>query len=404
MSYINKFKFYHFIFFLINLITINNSLADIVKPSLIEINVNTNETISIEIRTSIEALLTGINSQYKNTKESPNADKYDILRKLQPDQLKLKFRPFQTTFIENIKLKLDNKISELTINKVDIPLPGYTKVPRTSIIYLSGKIPRQVKELSWYYPQKFGDYAVRVRQVDEEKKQWFWSSWQWIKKDQFSEPFPLSAIFTQTPISEIVRTYLLAGFEHILPKGLDHLLFIIGIFLFSSQLRLLFWQVTMFTLAHTITLGLSTKGIIQLPSNIVEPLIALSIAFIAIENIFKAKHKIASFKEKIIRLLIIFIFGLLHGMGFATMLKEFGLPDYAFYTALFSFNVGVEIAQLSVIIVCYLLLIMGFKNYLENKSVKGIKYNTILVIPFSLIIACIGLYWTYDRLDLETLL
>jgi len=133
-------------------------------------------------------------------------------------------------------------------------------------------------------------------------------------------------------------------------------------------------------------------------------LIALSIAFIAIENIFKAKHKIASFKEKIIRLLIIFIFGLLHGMGFATMLKEFGLPDYAFYTALFSFNVGVEIAQLSVIIVCYLLLIMGFKNYLENKSVKGIKYNTILVIPFSLIIACIGLYWTYDRLDLETLL
>ncbi|MBF0265628.1 MAG: HupE/UreJ family protein [Gammaproteobacteria bacterium] len=400
----NKFIYHIFIISTVILISINNCQADIVKPSLVEINVNTNETISIELRTSIEALLTGINSQYKNTNDAPNADKYDHLRKLTSDELYKKFIPFQNEFLRKIKLMLDNEVALLKIDKVKIPLPGYTKVPRTSIIYLSTSIPRHTKNLFWYYPQSFGDNAVRVKQIDEQYNQWFWSNWQWIRNDKMSEPFSLQKVFTQATNIEIISTYLIAGFEHIIPKGFDHLLFIIGIFLFSSQLRLLFWQVTMFTLAHTITLGLSTKGIIQLSSSIVEPLIALSIAFIAIENILKVKRDYVSSKENIFRMLIIFSFGLLHGMGFATMLKEFGLPNHAFYTALFSFNIGVEIAQLSVIIFSYMIFIKMVKTLTERSNNNLIQYNLLIVIPFSLVIACIGLYWTFDRLDIETII
>lgn len=377
--------------------------ADVVKPSLIEINVNTNETVSIEIRTSIEALLTGINSQYKNTKESPNADKYDVLRKLSSDDLQKHFIPFHKEFLSKVAVKLDQAEIELKIDKVEIPLPGYTKVPRTSIIHLSGSIPRNTKLISWYYPKSFGDNAVRVRQIDKKNQNWHWSAWQWIRKDQFTKPFSLQEVFTQISTYEVIKTYLIAGFQHIIPKGFDHLLFIIGIFLYSSHLKPLFWQVTMFTLAHTITLGLASSGVILLASSIVEPLIALSIAYIAFENIISARRKVPLENKQHIRLSVIFLFGLLHGLGFASMLREFGLPDHAFFTALFSFNIGVEIAQLSVIAICYILLIKVIKSIIHNNTHTLLKYNHFIVIPFSIIIGCIGLFWTIERFDIEAI-
>jgi hydrogenase/urease accessory protein HupE len=148
-----------------------------------------------------------------------------------------------------------------------------------------------------------------VRQVDEASEKWHWSDWQWLRNDEHSTPFSLTEVFTRQPATQVIATYLVLGFEHILPKGLDHILFILGIFLLSTHLRPLLWQVTMFTVAHTITLGLSMRGVISLPANIVEPLIALSIAWIGIENMFAhSLHRS--------RLVIVFLFGLLHGMGF----------------------------------------------------------------------------------------
>jgi hypothetical protein len=147
----------------------------------------------------------------------------------------------------------------------------------------------------------------------------------------------------------------------------------------------LLWQVTMFTVAHTLTLALSMKGYINLPSNIVEPLIALSIAYVGIENIFAhSLHKS--------RLVLVFLFGLLHGMGFAGVLAEFGMPPNAFATALISFNVGVELGQIAVIIMMYLLVGLWFR-------VKP-WYHQRITVPASLVISVIGLYWTWDRIVL----
>ncbi|MCK5697553.1 MAG: HupE/UreJ family protein [Gammaproteobacteria bacterium] len=383
----NKPHLYCFIFSIFILFSLN-SYSDIVKPALVEISVNTNGSFKVEIRASIEALLTGINSQYKNTKESPNAQAYDDLRILSPKELRTAFQSFETQFLQYVIINFDDQPINFQITQVDIPPRGYVKVPRISLIIIEGDAPTSASSLSWYYPSLFGDNAVRVRQVDEVNEKWHWSSWQWLKDDAISEPFSLTEVFTQHTFLQIVHTYLVSGFEHIFPKGLDHILFILGIFLLSSQIKPLLWQVTMFTIAHTITLGLSINGIINLPANIVEPLIALSIAYIGIENIITPKlHKS--------RLLIVFIFGLLHGMGFASVLSDFGLPENDFATALISFNLGVELAQLAIILTAYFFVAYLLRRQLNNEQ----YYRNLIVLPCSLIIAMIGLYWTYDRIQ-----
>ena len=209
-----------------------------------------------------------------------------------------------------------------------------------------------------------------------------------MKNDESSEPFSLTEIVTQKPVYQTVASYIVLGFEHILPKGVDHILFILGLFLFSTAIKPLLWQVTMFTIAHTITLGLAMNGIISLPSSIVEPLIALSIAYVGVENIFaKSLHKS--------RLMLVFAFGLLHGLGFASVLADFGLPDYAFGIALISFNVGVEIGQLTIILLAFVLV--GF--WFGKKS----WYKQFITTPVSLVIAFIAFYWFIERLDLNFL-
>ena len=366
----------------LSLFSMGSVKADVVKPALVEISVFAEGNYRVEIRASIEALLTGINGQYKNTQEAPTADEYDVLRKLSGPDLTKTFKDFHATFEEQVKIYFDEKPSSVKITKVEIPEPGYTKVPRNSVIYLEGTIPRNAKVLHWYYPYAFGDNAVRVRQVDEVNEKWHWSEWQWIRTDKRSEAFSLTEVFAKRSAVDVIGEYVISGFQHILPMGLDHILFILGIFLISVKMKPLLWQVTMFTLAHTITLGMSMNGIIDLPANIVEPLIALSIAYIGFENIYhKSLHNS--------RLALVFAFGLLHGLGFASVLKEFGMPDDAFMTALISFNVGVELGQLSIILAGFLTVGLWFRH----KS----WYRSVVIVPGSLAIALTGLYWTYDR-------
>lgn len=372
-----------FLILFISFSSTNLVLADVVKPALIEISAYTDGKVEIEIRASIEALLTGINAQYKNTQDAPTAAEYDELRVMPPEQLRIQFLPFQQQMLEQIALNVNNNRIALNIDSVSIPEPGYIKVPRISVIVLSAELDRNATDLQWYYPARFGDNAVRVRQVDQINEKWHWSEWQWLRKDEPSQPFSLEEIFTRKPITEVIISYLVVGFEHIVPRGSDHILFILGIFLLSIRMKPLLWQVTMFTVAHTITLGLSMNGVISLPSNIVEPLIALSIAYVGIENIFAHQlHKS--------RLFLVFCFGLLHGLGFAGVLVDFGMPDDAFATALISFNVGVELGQLAVISAAFLAVGLWF----SSKS----WYRKFIIIPSSAVISLIGLFWTYERI------
>lgn len=372
-------------FLFLSYLSYSTASADVVKPALVEINVDQDRSLNIEVRASIEALLTGINAQYKNTQDAPNADEYDDFRKMPPDELMLAFNNFRLQFLRSIEVTVADEPVDLHVVSVDIPSAGYTKVPRISIITIAGKLPRSADALQWYYPSKFGDNAVRVRQVDTENDQWHWSQWQWLRDDKASELFSLTEIVARQSSLEVIASYIEIGFEHIVPKGLDHILFILGLFLLSTQLPPLLWQVTMFTVAHTITLALSMNNVVELPPSVVEPLIALSIAYVGIENILvKELHKS--------RLFLVFLFGLLHGLGFAGVLSDFGMPADDFAVALISFNVGVELGQLAVILMAFVLLRTWFKDKLN--------YRKIVVVPGSVFISVIGIYWFLERLEL----
>jgi len=357
--------------------------ADVVKPTMIDISVHAHGKVDLELHLSIEALLSGINNSYRNTQSAPQSDQYDALRALPPEELGSQFEPFIQQLLDSIALRFDGQKIDLKVSRVDIPEAGYQKVPRASVLYLEGTVPRASEHLTWYFPQKFSNNAVRVKQVDDEREKWLWSDWVWLTDDQVSEPFPVDQDFVKKPLSEVVASYIYLGFVHIVPYGLDHILFVLGIFLLTIRVRPLLAQVTMFTLAHSMTLALAAYGVFELPARVVEPLIALSIAYIGIENIFSRQVKRR-------RLLLVFCFGLLHGLGFAGVLKEFGMPPGDYATALISFNVGVEAGQVAIVALAFLIL-AGWQAHKQ-------WYRMIVVMPVSGLISVLGLIWTYDRL------
>ena len=172
------------------------------------------------------------------------------------------------------------------------------------------------------------------------------------------------------------------GFLHVLPLGMDHILFVLGIFLLSRKWKPLLFQVSAFTLAHTLTLGMATVGWVSVPSSIVEPIIAGSITFVALENIFFPKYHAR-------RLIIVFLFGLIHGLGFAGALSDLSLDPTVLITSLIGFNLGVEGGQIAVIILAFI----GVYRFKDEQ-----KYRRGVVMPVSLAIAGLGIYWMIERI------
>jgi hypothetical protein len=181
----------------------------------------------------------------------------------------------------------------------------------------------------------------------------------------------------------VIPAYFSSGFRHILPEGVDHILFILGLFFLSRRFPVLLFQMTLFTLAHSLTLGLSLHGLISLPTQWVEVAIALSISFIAAENLF-AKGRLHAWRPW-----IVFGFGLIHGLGFAHSFGEKPLAADQFLPAIFSFNLGIEIGQLTVI---------GLAFAVVGLWQKRDWYPHAIARPVSMLIALSGLGLAIDRI------
>ena len=171
------------------------------------------------------------------------------------------------------------------------------------------------------------------------------------------------------------------GFSHILPEGLDHILFVLGLFLLCRAWKPVLIQVTTFTVAHTITLALATLGYVSVDPKIVEPIIAASIVVVALENIFRPTY--GKF-----RILTVFVFGLIHGLGFAQKLLDERIPSGSIVSSLLGFNLGVEFGQLAVIGLAF-----AATFWIKDEQ----KYRRWVVIPASALIALAGLVWAYQR-------
>jgi hypothetical protein len=245
--------------------------------------------------------------------------------------------------------------------------PMLTYIADLATIRLAGHVPPAARSVRFAYDLVMGAFPFTVdgRTV-------------WLTGGQASEAFPVGG-GPQASRLHVAGQYLVLGFEHIVPKGLDHILFVLGIFLLGTAWRQVLLQVTTFTIAHSITLGLTIYGVVSLPSSIVEPMIALSITYVAIENLFAVTLTPW-------RVGLVFCFGLLHGMGFAGVLRELGLPRSEFLTALVTFNLGVEAGQLAVIAMATATALLALGWFARWRR------------PASLLIAAVGAYWTVVRL------
>jgi hydrogenase/urease accessory protein HupE len=269
---------------------------------------------------------------------------------------------------------------------IDYSVSGVTTEVSSPVatIRLRGAIPQGARQFAWTYSWTFATYSLTVREAGTEADTKA-DTTEWLEGGQTSTPISLVLPHHPPNRAAIGLQYLTLGFTHIVPHGLDHMLFVLGIFLLSRRLRQVLAQVSAFTVAHSITLALSIYGIVSVSPRVVEPLIAVSIAYVAIENIFMTELKPW-------RVALVFAFGLLHGMGFAGALKELGLPRSEFVTALVTFNVGVEAGQLAVIGAAFLLV--GWY------CGKHPWYRRLVVVPASAMIACTAVYWTIERLSL----
>lgn len=289
---------------------------------------------------------------------------------------------FESIFRQRVKVAFDGASSEPAMRFAVVPADA-TSVPGAPIsvpglaITLTGDVPAGARQLTWSFGWTFASYALTVRRADSA------ATTVWLEGGQMSRPIVLDARVRTASRIDTATRYMMLGFTHILPKGVDHVLFVLGLFLLSRRAKPLLAQVSAFTVAHSLTLALSMYHIVRLPPSVVQPLIAVSIAYVAVENLIVAdltRWRVA----------LVFAFGLVHGLGFAGALGELGLPRSEFVTALIGFNVGVEVGQLTVIGVAF--AIVGWRWGSRE------LYRRLVVVPASAAIAMIAVYWTIQRM------
>lgn len=349
------------------------------RPTIVDVVLDEGGTVALSLSANAEAMLAGIGPEHEDTDEAPEAERYDALRAADPEVLEADLRVFVPRLIDGIALEIGGRAVPLTVAGIEVPPVGDTSRARTTTIRLTGEAAPG-GSLDWRFDPALGASVLRLTRAGEEAP---FDSAYVVAGDTATLATGTAAV--PRGAWQTLVDYIPIGFDHIVPKGLDHILFVIGLFLLSTRLGSLLWQVTTFTLAHSVTLALAALGLVTVSPAIVEPLIAASIVFIAVENILTDRlHKW--------RLVTVFVFGLLHGLGFAGVLAEFGLPPGQFVAGLIGFNIGVEVGQLAVIAACYLAVGLWF----ADKP----WYRRFIVFPASAAIALIAAYWFFDRIGL----
>lgn len=359
-----------------------------VVPTIADLTVSEGRA-DLNLRINLEAFIAGVDlDTVEDTNDAPQAADYDALRALSEDALAARapeildgWNALPVLSVDGVPVALES-VSIMVPDGVDIELPRIAEWALTADMPEGATV-----SVSW--PDGGGDLVVRQQGVE--------APFTGLVSGGESSPAIALAGGDQLTGWQSFTSYIPVGFDHILPQGLDHILFVLGLFFLSIHLRPLVWQVTAFTLAHTVTLALGALGLVNVPGSIVEPLIAASIVYVAVENIFA--RGLTKWRPA-----VIFGFGLLHGLGFASVLGEFGLPEDRFIPALIGFNVGVEVGQLTVIALAFVVIWLGVLAARRAKLTGVEEMVTEYPVMFraisvtgSLIIALIGVYWVIER-------
>lgn len=351
-----------------------NALAHEVMPAIADME-ERDGRLQFKVETNLEGILAGIDlSTVTDTNEAPEAKLYDQLRALSPEALAEELEREWSQIADKITIRVGDLDLLPVLNDVKVDSISDESVPRLSALYFSVDLPNFAQTVQFGWASELGGIVIRQMGVEKPYDAY-------LGGGEISPPIQLSGGDQMSAVSAF-GYYIPVGYEHIVPLGLDHILFVLGLFFLSARLRPLLWQVSAFTVAHTVTLALAALGYVQVPATIVEPLIAASIVFVAVENI--AHQGLSKWRP-----LVVFAFGLLHGLGFASVLGDYGLPAGNFVPALIGFNVGVELGQLSVILAAF--AIVGF--WFGSKN----WYRRVIAVPASVGIAMVGAFWFLER-------
>lgn len=331
-------------------------------------------SFTVELIADLDALALGA------PQAADDAELVATLRRLPPAELQRRVDRLRALFTRRVRVRFDGEPAAFEVQFPDYGTAQANDAQIPTVLgltaRLTGTIPTAATSVEFFASRSFA--VVHLTILDEARDAVVRSV---LERGARSDPFELAGPVPPASGSSVARRYLGLGFTHIVPRGVDHVLFVLGLYLLSARLRPLVWQVTAFTLAHALTLTLSTLAAFELSSRVVEPLIALSIAYVAIENMLTDKlHRW--------RPAVVFMFGLLHGLGFAGVLRTLGLPDDERLLGLMSFNVGIELGQL--------LVIAGALASIGWFRARA-WYRRRVVIPVSAGIAAIGLIWAAQR-------
>ncbi|QDC07911.1 HupE/UreJ family protein [Oceanicola sp. D3] len=352
------------------------SAAHELNPSVADVTVSA-ETVTLQVTLNAEAILAGVDqSAGENTDDVPQAEAYDALRALPAEELASRLRAVWPELQDDFEVLAGDAPVSLTLGEVSVAEVPDASLPRDTTAVITGALPPGDAPVTIGWASALGPLILRQMGGGEDAYSDF------LNPGTSSQPLPRSGEVVTEGGFALFGRYIVVGFEHIIPKGLDHILFVLGLFFFSLHLRPLLWQVTAFTLAHTVTLALASLKIVLIPAAVVEPLIAASIVYVAVENIFGGRLGWW-------RIVVVTLFGLLHGLGFAYVLGDVGLEPSRFLAGLIGFNIGVEIGQLTVIALAF--LTVGY--WLGQKP----WYRRAVAIPASLAIAAIAAFWVVER-------
>ena len=339
-----------------------------------ELTLRVDGTFQVDMICDLDALALGA------PQDADDAELVAALGALSPDAFAERVERLRELFRRRVRVRFDDAPAPFEVTFPDHGTPRAREAAIPTVLgltaRLSGVVPAGATEAEFFASRSFADVHLTI--VDESRDLEVRSI---LERGARSDPFDLAGPVAPPSRLQVAGQYLRLGFVHIVPEGLDHILFVLGLVLLSAHLRPLVWQVTAFTVAHAATLTLATLGVVALPATLVEPLIAVSIAYVAIENLLTDRlHRW--------RPVVVFLFGLLHGLGFAGVLAQLGLPQGERVLGLVTFNVGIEAGQLVVIAAA-----LGSFGWFRRRP----WYRARLVIPVSAAIAATGIVWAVQR-------
>ena len=346
------------------------TLAHPTASSFVVIQAPTPTRVTVTITTEASPLLMKLDAQAGRV-AGPNDAR--------PAEVDRRIRELAHVLLGQVELRLDDRPAPLEFQSLE----RVAARPEQIRVVLIGQVPDSTGHLRWRTSLFFGSYplAVRAAGIDPESPS-DTDSYEWLSGPDMSQPYSMSSLSSPESGWAKMAGLIVIGFMHILPGGLDHVLFVLGLFLLAANARALLLQISAFTIAHSVTLALAVTGWVSVPAHIVEPLIALSIFYVAVENLFATSISRS-------RLAVVFVFGLLHGLGFAEALGALGLSQGHLAITLVGFNIGVELGQLAVVAAAAL--------FIRALPVTPEVCRQLITRPASAAIAAAGLFWAVQR-------